>query len=72
MVRRRGGGEGGLPGYMTPGVVARLLGVSDSRVRQLALSGELPEATRVAGARLFRRTDVERFMRTRDKKRRQR
>lgn len=71
MVRRRGDGRE-LGDYITAGEVARLLGVSDSRVRQLALAGELVEVGRVAGRRVYRREDVERFRRTRTKKGRRR
>ena len=63
-------GREGRKDYMGAGEVARLLHLSDSRVRQLALAGELVEATRIGGRRLYRRADVERFKKTRAKERR--
>jgi len=51
--------------YIGAGEVARLLGLSDSRIRQLALAGELVEADRIGGRRLYKRADVERWLRAR-------
>lgn len=48
--------------------VARLLGVTDSRVRQLRLRGRLPpEAGVISGRRVYRRADIERFKRQRSR-----
>ncbi len=64
MARRRGGGgRSRLPRYLGTAEVAGLLGVTTGRVRQLALAGELVEALRVGGRRLYRATTVQRFQR---------
>lgn len=48
---------------MLPGQVARLLGVSHTRVLQLEKSCELPAAAKTdSGWRLFRRADVEAYL----------
>ena len=48
---------------LEPSDVARLLGLSTTRVRQLALEGHLPVAVRTRrGLRLFRLLDVERYV----------
>lgn len=44
---------------MSPRDAGRLLGVTTSRVVQLALAGQLPELRDSAGRRLFLRGDVE-------------
>lgn len=50
--------------------VARLLGVSSERVRQLANTERLPVTTVTPrGTRLFKRDDVERFQRARAQRR---
>lgn len=55
--------------YLGVGEVARLLGVSTARVRQLRLEDRfIPEATMISGRRLYRRADVERFAKARAKK----
>jgi excisionase family DNA binding protein len=60
MARGRGAGA-----YLTTGDVAKLAGVTDERVRQWAIAGQLPVVTQAGGRRLFRRRDVERFLRMR-------
>ena len=48
---------------LEPSDVARLLGLSTTRVRQLALEGQLPVAVRTRrGLRLFRLLDVKRYI----------
>jgi DNA-binding transcriptional MerR regulator len=65
-MRRRGGG-GELLGV---GEVAKVLRVSTARIRQLRLAGRfIEEATVISGRRLYRRADVERFKRKREKPR---
>ena len=54
---------------MTTAEVAAALRVTPGRVRQLAVAGELEEGLRVAGRRLYKRADVERFKRGRAKAR---
>ena len=52
--------------FMTSGEVARVLGVSNQHVHQLAVGGLLPVAIRTGkGMRLFRVTDVERLAKER-------
>jgi predicted DNA-binding transcriptional regulator AlpA len=60
--QRRGGEE-----LLSAGDVARLLKVTGGRVRQLALAGQLPEPAGLlpGGRRVWRRADVERWMRRR-------
>ena len=54
--------------FLTSGDIARLLGVSGARVRFMAKQGVLPpEMTRIAGKRVFRREDVERWLRKRQR-----
>jgi excisionase family DNA binding protein len=68
MARQRGGGgRGKVPAYLSTAQVAKRLEVSTARVRQLALAGDLRETMRVGERRLFKRTDVERYMRVRTK-----
>lgn len=47
---------------LAPKDAARALGVTTSRVQQLAREGRLREIRDSAGRRLFRRADVERFL----------
>jgi excisionase family DNA binding protein len=51
--------------YLGTQEVAALLDVSTRRVRQLAAEGTLPEAMNVGGRRVYRRADVDRFVRLR-------
>lgn len=53
--------------YVTAGDVAKLLGLSVGRVRQLAIDGTLVEAFRAGGHRLYDRHVVETYARTRAK-----
>ena len=50
---------------LTTGAVARALGVSETRVRQLVEAGEISCERTIAGMRLYRRSDVERILRQR-------
>ena len=61
--RRDAGGED----LLSTGDVAQLLGVTGTRVRQLALDGALPKPVGVlpGGRRVWRRRDVETWMRER-------
>jgi DNA-binding transcriptional MerR regulator len=47
--------------FLTTAAVARELGVSEARVRQLANAGRLPTRRTVAGHRLYSQDDVARF-----------
>lgn len=54
--------------FLTKADVARILGVTPDRVRQLANTGRLKVAQRTpGGVRLFRAADVERFRAEREK-----
>lgn len=59
--------------FIGTGTVAELLEVSEGRVRQLALAGELPEAFRLGegshARRVYRRADVLAFKRRRSGRR---
>ena len=44
------------------GDVARLLGVSPDRARQIERSGQLPAERTPGGVRVFRRADVDRLL----------
>jgi excisionase family DNA binding protein len=48
---------------------AQLLHVTGNRVRQLEAAGQLPASRTSGGVRLFRRTDVERLARERERAR---
>lgn len=58
--------EGGGGDLLAIGEAARLLGVSATRMRQLTDAGRL-SAMRVGGRRVYRRADVERLKRQREK-----
>ena len=51
---------------LSPGDVARQLGVSTSRVQQLDREGKLPALRDSAGRRLYDQEQVERFAQARD------
>ncbi len=55
------------PEYMTVGVAARRLGVSEPTVRNWSRVGRLPALRTSFGYRLFRREDVDRLAREREK-----
>jgi excisionase family DNA binding protein len=58
--------------FVTVGWVARRLGISDDRVRQLERSGALRCRRATGGLRIFAEDDVERFAREREARRGQR
>jgi excisionase family DNA binding protein len=53
------------PDYLTTQRVAKELGLSEARVRQLANKGDLPAIRTDGGIRLFARADVEHLRRQR-------
>jgi excisionase family DNA binding protein len=54
--------------YLTPADAARLLGVTPATVREMERRGVLKTAARTkGGARLFRREDVQRLVRERQR-----
>ena len=58
---------------LSPGDVARLAGITAATVRVHALKGRMPrEALRLAGHRVWRRADIERWLRERRRQQRAR
>jgi len=55
------------PDFVLTFECARILGLSDERVRQLAKEGKLPVIRTSGGTRIFRRADVERLRRERER-----
>lgn len=53
---------------LTPSAAARLLGKSEGSVRAYATTGKLPAITTTTGRRLFRRSDLEEFLRRMNEK----
>ena len=52
--------------FLTLGAIARLLEVHPSTVVMLVKKGTLPDPEKVGGLRLFRRSDVNRWLRKRE------
>lgn len=63
------GKGGGGDTLLSIGEAAKILGISPQQVRNLTADGKLSEAMRVGGRRVYKRADVERLKRQREKAR---
>lgn len=54
--------------YINSGIVARMLGVHPCTLGMLAMKGDLPQPVKVGEMRLFVRTDIERWLKQRQRK----